>query len=173
MAEKPSHPSPGSQPQQQPRPGLTCPFCSGKRFDYGRDIYAGPDQVMYCRKTPSPGGHPDKDLSLRMKGAVCLDCGYVVMMVSVDELRAPIRRAAGPAGARAGEAHAAPAGGSPEEEAAKALQEMIRAGETGPKDVAEALEQIRRQKDGFGDLEGLLDDAERRRRPPGGDADRR
>jgi len=47
---------------------------------------------MYCRKTPRPGERPDEDLSLRMKGAVCLDCGYVAMMVSVEELRAPIRK---------------------------------------------------------------------------------
>jgi hypothetical protein len=165
MAEQPTDPErpPPTQRPEQRQPSLKSPSCSGKRFDFGRDIYAGPDQVLYCRKTPAPGERPDSDLSLRMKGAVCLDCGYVAMMVSVEDLRAPIRRAAGVAGA------AAPGGFTPEEEAVKALEEMTGSG-GGPRDVAEALEQIRRGEDGFGDLETLLDDAERREKPPDGDA---
>jgi len=127
---------------------------------------------MYCRKAPRPGEQPDKDLSLRMKGAVCLDCGYVAMMVSVEELRAPIRKPVDAASAAAREAGtAAPADWSPEEKAVKALWEMTTAGgEAGPKDVAEALEEIRRGEDGFRNLEALLDDAERREKKREGDA---
>lgn len=126
---------------------------------------------MYCRKTPRPGERPDEDLSLRMKGAVCLDCGYVAMMVSVEELRAPIRKPVAAASAAAREAGTAAAVDlSPEEEAVKALQEMTTAGGAGPKDVAEALEEIRRGEDGFGNLEALLDHAERQEKKREDDA---
>ena len=162
---------PGSQPQQR-LPSLKCPFCSGKRFDFGRDIFAGPDQVMYCRKTPDPGELPDKDLSLRMKGAVCLDCGYVAMMVSVEELRAPIPRPADAASAPAREAHApARTVWAADEEAVKALHEMaLPDSDAGPRDVAEALEEIRRGEEGFGDLGVLLDSAEKLRKQREGGA---
>jgi len=166
MAEQPTDPEGRPPPTQRPeqrQPSLKCPFCSGKRFDFGRDIYAGPDQVMYCRKSPAPGERPDGELSLRMKGAVCLDCGYVAMMVSLEDLRAPIRRAAGAA---------ASGGFTPEEEAVKALEEMTGSG-GGPRDVAEALEEIRRAEDGFGDLGALLDDAERRENRRDGEAGNR
>ena len=76
--------------EQQERPSLKCPFCGAHKFDDGRDIFVGPQQVLYCRQTPRPGWLPDPALSLRMKGTVCLACGYVAMMVDAKELHAPV-----------------------------------------------------------------------------------
>jgi len=136
-----------------PQPNLRCPFCSGTRFDFGRDIYAGPDQILYCRKSPPPGHRPDPELSLPMKGAVCLDCGYVAMMVSIEQLRAPIHKVAPPAGA---------AGQDP---TIQALEEMTRAAGTAraEQQASQALETSRDEPNGFGDLDALLDAAERAR----------
>ena len=76
--------------EQQERPSLKCPFCGAHKFDDGRDILVGPQQVLYCRQTPRPGWLPGQALSLRMKGTVCLACGYVAMMVDAKELHAPV-----------------------------------------------------------------------------------
>ena len=154
MTSQPSQPGAGSSGASS-QPNLKCPFCSGKRFDFGRDVYAGSDQLLYCRKSPPPGQRPDPKVNLPMKGAVCLDCGYVVMMVSVEKLRAPIRKARQAAGP------------SPEEEAIQALEKMtLAAGEAaGDEDVSRALGDLRREDDGFGDLNALLDDAELAGRP--------
>ena len=72
--------------EKHPTPKLKCPFCEGEDFDQGREIYAGADHVMYCMKTPQPRSFPDPKGALRMRGAVCLSCGYVVMMVDLHRL---------------------------------------------------------------------------------------
>ena len=72
--------------EQHPTPTLKCPFCEGEDFDQGREIYAGADHVMYCMKSPQPRSFPDPKGALKMRGAVCLSCGYVVMMVDLHHL---------------------------------------------------------------------------------------
>ena len=72
--------------EQHPTPKLKCPFCAGENFDQGREIYAGADHVMYCMKAPQPRSFPDPKGMLKMRGAVCLSCGYVVMMVDTHDL---------------------------------------------------------------------------------------
>lgn len=72
--------------EQHPTPKLKCPFCEGEDFDQGREIYAGADHVMYCMKTPQPRSFPDPKGALKMSGAVCLSCGYVVMMIDTHDL---------------------------------------------------------------------------------------
>jgi len=72
--------------EQHPTPKLKCPFCEGEDFDQGREIYAGADPVTYCTKAPQPRSFPDPKGMLKMRGAVCLSCGYVVMMVDMHDL---------------------------------------------------------------------------------------
>jgi hypothetical protein len=140
---------------------------------------------MYCRKTPAPGQPPEEQVSLPMKGAVCLDCGYVAMMVDLVQLRAPIRRrmeAASAADALARKAGvAAHLAKSPADEAAEALGKMTGGRPAAPgTDPGAALENMTRPgaeasqpaaaaspaggpaEEGFDDLDKLLEDAERR-----------
>ena len=155
--------------QAPPLPTLKCPFCGGKRFDYGRDIYAGAEQAMYCRETPPRGERPDSDLSLPMKGAVCLNCGYVAMMLDLAQLHAPIRRSMDVAEVLARRAGAAAHLAKPvEEEAAEALKRMTSA--PGAREVPEPAEpQPAADRgepppggdEGIGDLAELIDEAER------------
>jgi hypothetical protein len=168
-SERPSNQEAQRAPAQQeaprpaerpPQPTLKCPFCSGKRFDIGRDVFAGSDQLMYCRITPAKGQHPKEGFSLSMKGAVCLDCGYVAMMVDINQLHAPIRRLAGadsePARATGAAAHLAR---SPVDEAAEALARMMSQPAEGPA----AGNGAGGFDDGFGDLDRLLNEAEKGR----------
>lgn len=165
------------EPAAPRQPSLQCPFCGGRRFDFGRDVYAGPDRLLYCRKSPRAGQPPEEGYSLPMKGAVCLDCGYVAMMVDLVQLHSPIRRRMDAASATDALARQAGAAAhlarSPEEQAAKALGKMgtDRGGPEGLPDVAEGLEILpsappaptpRRGAagDGFDDLEKLLEEAE-------------
>jgi len=83
--------------EQHPTPKLKCPFCEGEDFDHGREIYAGADHVMYCMKTPPPRSFPDPKGALKMRGAVCLSCGYVVMMVDTHDLYGTPKAEAGEA----------------------------------------------------------------------------
>jgi hypothetical protein len=155
----------GARPAEgPPQPTLKCPFCSGKRFDIGRDVFAGPDQLMYCRIAPAKGQHPKEGFSLPMKGAVCLDCGYVAMMVDINQLHAPIRRPAGadsePAQATGAAAHLAR---SPVDEAAEALARMMSQPAAGAAAGPAAGNGAGGFDDGFGDLERLLNEAEKGR----------
>jgi hypothetical protein len=112
--------------QQPRRLRLQCPFCGGSRFDDGRDVFAGLAPVVYCRR-PSRGDerHPDGEFSLPLKGAVCLDCGFVAMMLDWKQLHSPIRRAADAAALAAGAgAETPPPPGSVDAEAAEALKRM-------------------------------------------------
>ena len=90
--DAPTAPLPPREKRPPPQPTLRCPFCSGRRFDFGRDLYAGAEALLYCRRTPAPGRRPEDVLSLPMKAAVCLDCGYVATMVDIAHLNAPIRK---------------------------------------------------------------------------------
>ena len=175
-ATKPAPPQadPESQPNGESRrqANLRCPFCGGNHFDFGRDGYAGTSQLMYCRKTPADGEAPEKDISLPVKGAVCLDCGFVAMMVDLVQLRAPIRRrmhAVGPADALARKAGAAAhLARSPTDEAAEALKKMTAAEKaargktTGAAPIAPSPAAAAPGEDDFNDLAKLLDEAERK-----------
>jgi len=157
-------------PPPLPQPVLRCPFCGGRRFDFGRDVFAGPEQLMYCRKTPPPGQRPEKLISLPMKGAVCLTCGYVAMMVDINQVHTPIRRPGDAAAALARNAGAAAhLARSPTDEAAQALEKMIAGGRTPPAapstDVEPAPQPEKVLGEGeedFPDLGRLIDQAERR-----------
>jgi len=166
-AETPAGEGPeGAGPQAKPT--LKCPFCSGKRFDFGRDIYAGPEPLLYCRKAPRPGRAPEKGFSIPMKGAVCLDCGYVAMMVDVNQLNTPISRPTDPAAVLA---HFAGAAGhlarEPEDAAAEALGKMTAAGPVdalapGEPQAPEAPASPKPDGDvDFRDLASLLERAEK------------
>jgi len=80
-------------PEPKHVPILKCPFCGGKKFDLGRDLHAGVEKVLYCHRSPDHGHRPEQDASLELKGAVCMTCGYVAMMVDVRALYGPILRA--------------------------------------------------------------------------------
>jgi len=167
-------PAKATSKSPRPQPRLQCPFCGGSRFDIGRDVYAGPDQAMYCRKTPPAGERPEEGFSLPMKGTVCLTCGYVAMMVDVNQLQAPIRRPRDAASALARRAGAAGADRSLEEEAAEALGKLSRGPRGDPFGPVEAGGEPaqgppRDDSAGvdFGELSSLLDEAERIAQDPG------
>jgi hypothetical protein len=159
-------PRPDQPPQAQrgaaateppPQATLRCPFCGSRRFDYGREIYAGAEPTLYCRIPPTEGRRPDPNLSLPMKGAVCLGCGYVAMMLDLAQLRAPIRRSMEVADVLAEKAGAAAhLARSGKDQAAEALARM-RPG--GPK--AASPEPRAGAAEGMDDLDTLLDEAER------------
>jgi hypothetical protein len=69
-------------------PLLRCPFCGGSRFERGKDIYAGKEPALYSRRTPRPGKKPNPAFCPRLRGSVCLTCGYVLTMVDLNELYA-------------------------------------------------------------------------------------
>jgi len=163
-------PAKATSKSPRPQPRLQCPFCGGSRFDIGRDVYAGPDQAMYCRKTPPAGERPEEGFSLPVKGTVCLTCGYVAMMVDINQLQAPIRRPRDAVSALARQARAAAAqpARSLEDEAAEALGKLSDGPRGSPFGPVEALgepAQGQPQDDSagvdFGELSSLLDEAER------------
>jgi len=73
-------------------PLLRCPFCGGSRFERGKDIYAGKEPALYSRRTPRPGKKPNPAFCPRLRGSVCLTCGYVLTMVDLNELYAYLTR---------------------------------------------------------------------------------
>jgi hypothetical protein len=123
-------------------PKITCPFCGGHRFDHGREIFAAGQPALYCRKSPPQGKSPDPDLSLKLKGSVCLDCGFVAMMVDVRELHAPIARGAQAAMAMAATASATAPWRDPEEQKRQA-EEFERAMEAFERTLEEEADRAR------------------------------
>ena len=73
-------------------PVLRCPFCGGSRFERGKDIHAGREPALYCRRSPRPGHRPNPELCPRLRGSVCLTCGYVLTMVDLAELYAHLAK---------------------------------------------------------------------------------
>ena len=127
---------------------------------------------MYCRKKPPAGERPEEGINLPMKGAVCLDCGYVAMMVDINQLHAPVHRPQDAAAALARRAGAAAhLARSPKDEAAEALEKLGGAAPPEPSAVRDngPPEPTPPARDGsedvdFGDLTVLLDEAERKLR---------
>jgi len=138
--DAPTAPLPPREKRPPPQPTLRCPFCSGRRFDFGRDLYAGAEALLYCRRTPAPGRRPEEVLSLPMKAAVCLDCGYVATMVDIAQLNAPIRKP-GEAAVLGQTARAPGPDRSPAEKAAEALGMLERV----DADAADALSRMNEQ----------------------------
>ena len=154
-------------------PKLKCPFCGSTKFDDGRDLVAGGQPILYCRLAPAPGRLPSLRVNLPVMASVCLDCGFVLTMVDLASLRAPL--GPGPTSSLARLAENAEPVETDMDEAAKALEKLSAVADTdtapAPTPPAEsaAPKGPATGDDGFENLASLLDRAANREdKPPTG-----